>query len=151
MLFVGQLYAEKSWFPLDGNLCLHLYSCHCHPGLVHLEILAYGSALGYGRVGRPHPKQNKKDIHYEINEDPLDRSVFWGVREYPDLPGFDPVKDYPYLYEDKIGGLFPYDAYEGPMQTKDNQMIAQMGWSSFAGTVYLYHSTSKGFYPHHLW
>jgi hypothetical protein len=52
-----------------------------------------------------------------------------------------------HLRKDKLGGLFPYEGYEGPKITKQNRMIAQFIWRGIGGAVYLYHSARHGIYP----
>jgi hypothetical protein len=53
-----------------------------------------------------------------------------------------------HLRRDKVGGLFPYDGYEGPKITPSNLMVAQFLWKGVGATVYLYRSAKYGFYPY---
>ena len=54
-----------------------------------------------------------------------------------------------HLRRDKVGGLFPYDGYDGPAITRRNQMIAQFIWKGIGGPIYLYQSATEGIYPYH--
>lgn len=61
------------------------------------------------------------------------------------MASFDELPD-KHLFDDKVGGLFPYDGYEGPKLSKQNRMVAQFNWKGIGGPVYVYHSIREGFY-----
>jgi hypothetical protein len=104
-----------------------------------LPKTASGNSQGAGVRCRSQPKLY---ISYAAVEDSMDQWTFnrRGVPER-DLPD-------KHLRQDKIGGLFPYDGYEGPKITKRNQMIAQFIWRGIGAAVYLYHSARDGTYPY---
>jgi hypothetical protein len=161
MGFVGQLYA-KDWFLIDGHLALQFYVCdECRKTVgvaspsggvakgatvsvartLHLEALpttAAENSRGFGVRCRFQPKRY---ISYSPVEDSMDQWEFTrrklAEEELPDQ----------HLRRDKLGGLFPYDGYEGPKITRQNQMIGQFIWQGIGGAVYLYHSGRRGLFP----
>jgi hypothetical protein len=54
-----------------------------------------------------------------------------------------------HLRRDKVGGLFPYDGYDGPRITPTNRMVAQFTWKAVNGPIYLYQSSRRGLYLYH--
>lgn len=148
MAFVGQLYADDDWFPLDGNMCLHLDRCVAHPLEVKVVLLPFDAAQGNGRIGRSHPKQPKLSIDYDVADDPIDHRAYWDISKKPELLDFEPpLKGHEYLFTaDKIGGVFPFNGDEIPEQSKDNQLILQVSWKAFKAAVYVYKSKKKGWY-----
>ncbi len=144
MAFVGQLYASES-FPMGGHLALQFYACHeCRERrpLVHMEALPVSASPNLRRVGVRCLTQPKLHISFTAVEDSLDQWSFNRRRlaevELPDE----------HLRRDKVGGLFPYDDYEGPKVTRENRMVAQFVWPGIKAAVYLYHSSRFGFYPY---
>jgi hypothetical protein len=162
MAFVGQLYA-KDWFPIDGHLALQLYVCdHCRKtvgvaspsggvvkgatisvaGMLHLEALPPTAAVNSRGLGVRCRFQPKRYISYTPVEDSTDQWEFnrrkLAEEELPDE----------HLRRDKLGGLFPYDGYEGPKITRQNRMIAQFMWRGIGGAVYMYDSARYGIYPY---
>jgi hypothetical protein len=144
MAFVGQLYAAP-WFPIDGHLALQFYVCDdCQETRkwVHMEALPKTAPLNGQSVGVRSRSQPKLYISYMAVEDSMDQWTFNRRRlaegELPDK----------HLRRDKIGGLFPYDAYESPKITRRNPMIGQFIWRGIGGAVYLYHSAQHGIYPY---
>jgi hypothetical protein len=148
MAFVGQLYADDDWFPLDGNMCLHLDACVKHPLEVKVVLVPFDAAEGNGRIGHSHPKQPKLSIEYEVADDPIDHRAYWDISKKPELLNFEPpLKGYEYLFSaDKIGGVFPFNGDEIPEQSKDNQLMLQVSWKAFKAAVYVYKSKKKGWY-----
>jgi hypothetical protein len=162
MGFVGQLYA-KDWFPLGGHLALQFYVCNeCREtvglapasgGVVkgatisvastlHLEALHATAAENSRGLGVRCRFQPKRYISYAPVADSMDQWEFnrrkLAEEELPDK----------HLRRDKLGGLFPYDGYEGPKITRQNRMTGQFSWRGIGGVVYLYHSARKGIYPY---
>jgi hypothetical protein len=161
MGFVGQLYAAD-WFPIQGHLALQFYACNdCRRTVPldsasrrakkaavsvaithHMEALPNTASPNVRNEGVRCKFQPRRYIHYLPVEDSMDQSTFNRQKVVEtDLPD-------KHLREDKIGGLFPYDGYEGPKITKRNQMIAQFKWQGIGGTIYLYQSSESGIYPY---
>lgn len=151
MGFVGQLYASD-WFPLGDHLALQFYVCdECRQTFsgandflpIHMEVLPKTAVKNVKAKGVRCKRQSKRYIIYDPVEDSMDQWTFnrrnLGGDELPDK----------HLFDDKVGGLFPYDGYEGPRITRHNRMVAQFRWSGMGGPIYLYHSTKTGFYPFH--
>ncbi len=152
MEFVGQLYSSDR-LPLDGPLGLQFYVCddcretgngQANDRLpIHMEILLPGAAENVGREGVRCRKQPLRHIAYTPVEDSMDQWVFHRRRldeeELPDQ----------HLRSDKVGGLFPYDGYDGPKITRGNRMLAQFIWAAVGGPIYLYHSSTSGLYMCH--
>lgn len=149
MGFVGQLY-EADWFSLDGDLALQFYVCaDCRQSFggmandkvpIHLERLSRSAQRNVGGQGVRCKSQPKLFITYEAVDDSMEQSVFQRRRiaeaELSDV----------HLRQDKIGGLFPYDGYDCPAITKENQMIAQFKWQGIGGPIFVYRSAKKGIY-----
>lgn len=163
MAFVGQLYASER-LPMHDHLALQFYVCDdCRKDIplltashavrkgatksvattLHLEALPRRATFNKRGIGVRCKRQPKMYITYEPKADSLDRQTFMRRRmsenELPDK----------HLRRDKIGGLFPYDGYEAPKQTAQNQTWGQFTWPGIGGTVYLYRSARGGFYPYH--
>jgi hypothetical protein len=161
MGFVGQLYA-KDWFPIDGHLALQFYVCDdCRKSVpvaspsggavkgarisvastLHLEALPATAAENSRWLGVRCRFQPRRYIAYTPVEDSMDQWQF-NRRKLVEEELADQ-----HLRTDKLGGLFPYDDYEGPKITRQNRMIGQFIWQGIGGTVYLYHSARRGIYP----
>jgi hypothetical protein len=144
MAFVGQLYAT-AWFPMDGHLALQFYVCDdCQEThkWIHMEALPQTASRNTEGAGVRCRSQPRLYISFVAVEDSMDQWTFnrrkLAEAELPDK----------HLRRDKIGGLFPYDGYDGPKITKQNQMIAQFIWQGIKGGVYLYRSAQYGIYPY---
>lgn len=143
MAFVGQLYACE-WFPISGLFCLQFYMCveRCDldRSFIQLERVHHGAKRNRRAVGRSHPEQPLKTIRYFEIEDSIDQMSFTKQQlsegELPDT----------HLRNDKLGGLFPYDGYEGPEITADNRYIGQMKWDAIPEMLYLCESRTRGPY-----
>jgi hypothetical protein len=159
MAFVGQIYA-KEWFPIGDHLAMQFYACDEHRKIIkapysrksfsiseplHLEFLPRIAARNSGKKGVRCKLQPKLYVTYVRVEDSLDQWTFnrrrMAEQELPDK----------HLRQDKIGGLFPYDGYDGPKITKKNPMIAQFNWVGIGGFVYLYQSATNGIYAFRSW
>jgi hypothetical protein len=128
MGFVGQLYA-KDWFPIDEYLALQFYVCDdCRKTVgsaspsggkakeatisvartLHLEALPATAAVNAQRLGVRCRFQPRRYIAYTPVADSMKQGKFnrrkLAEEELPDE----------HLRSDKLGGLFPYDGYEGP-------------------------------------
>lgn len=148
LAFVGQLYAGDG-LPLDGHLALQFYVCQdCqeeHRGWLHMEALPPTAPANDRRVGVRCRSQPRRYIRYSPVEDSMDQWAFnRGAVTAEDLPD-------DHLLKDKVGGLFPYDGYEGPKITPANRMVAQFSWKAIRAAVYVYRSTRYGFYPYTYW
>jgi hypothetical protein len=152
MGFVGQLYA-RDWFPIEGHLALQLYVCDdCRKTFpkqandlvpIHVELLPRTAAANTSRIGVRCRSQPLRYISCTPIEDSMDQWTFNRRKpEEAELPDR-------HLRRDKIGGLFPYDGYEGPRITRQNRMIAQFCWKGINGPIYLYQSTRQGIYLYH--
>ncbi len=151
MGFVGQLYAAD-WFPLDGLLGLQFYVCdecretvrEANPDVtIHMEELFPGAKLNTKKAGVRCRRQPRVFIAYTPVEDSMDQWTFLRREAIPDeMPDR-------HLFDDKIGGLFPYDGSDGPKITRSNPMIAQFDWKGIGGPIYLYRSLKRGIYLYH--
>jgi hypothetical protein len=143
LAFLGQLYACER-LPLHGHLALQFYVCEeCkNKNWLHMELLPITAEENKRAVGVRCRSQPRRFIHYTPVTDSMDQWTFiqrqLAEDELPDK----------HLRQDKVGGLFPYDGYDGPKITRRNQMIAQFAWPGIGATVYLYHSAKQGFYPY---
>jgi hypothetical protein len=160
MAFVGQIYA-KPWFPLDGQMALQFYACDEDRKTIevpysrkksfsiseplHLEFVAHTAAKNPGRKGVRSKFQPKLYITYEPVKDSMDQQTFLR-RRLPEQALADK-----HLRSDKLGGMFPYDGYDGPAITRKNRMIGQLGWVGIGGLVYLYQDVEKGIYAFRYW
>ncbi len=152
MAFVGQLYTSD-WFSLGTHLALQFYVCDdCRVTFgkdandqvpIHMEALPRTAVINTSRTGVRCPSQPLRYISYTPVEDSMDQCTF-GRRK----PAESELPD-KHLRRDKIGGLFPYNGYDGPRITKQNRLIAQFIWSGIGGPIYLYQSTKAGIYLHH--
>jgi len=152
MSFIGQLYTSDR-LPLGNHLALQFYVCNdCRETFgkesndrvpIHMEVLPRTAAPNASRIGVRCPLQPMRYISYTPVEDSMDQWTFNRRRldgsELPDK----------HLWRDKIGGLFPYDGYEGPRITRQNRMIAQFVWKGIGGPIYLYQSAKEGIYPYY--
>jgi hypothetical protein len=147
MAFVGQLYSSER-LPLDGHLALQFYVCDACREIrkwLHMEALPPSAPANDRRFGVRCPSQPRRFIHYTPIEDSMDQWTFLGS----ELTGEDlPDK---HLRFDKVGGLFPYDGYEGPAITRTNRMVAQVTWPGIGAIAYLYHSSKAGLYAYLYW
>jgi hypothetical protein len=144
MAFVGQLYS-KEWFPIDGHLALQFYVCDdCQETRkwVHMEALPGSASANTRAIGVRCRSQPRLYIDYVQIEDSMDQWTF-GRRHLAETELQDK-----HLRKDKIGGLFPYDGYDGPKITKQNRMIAQFIWQGIGSAMYLYQSAEQGIYPY---
>lgn len=143
MAFVGQLYSSD-WLPLDDHLALQFYVCdRCRERRkwMHMEALPTASPANDRRTGVRCGSQPRQYIHYTPVDDSMDQWAFQRRQlTEEDLPD-------KHLRRDKVGGLFPYDGYEGPKITRQNRMVAQFVWPGVGAAVYLYRSVRHGFYP----
>ena len=159
MAFVGQIYA-KEWFPIDGHLAIQMYVCDEHrktikypysrksvsiAELLHLELLSRSAPRNLRQRGVRCKLQPKLYITYDRVEDSMDQWTF-NRRHLPE----EELPD-KHLRQDKIGGLFPYDGYDSPKITKQDQLVAQFHWAGIGGTVYLYHSVQQGIHAFRCW
>ena len=152
MGFVGQLYACDR-LVLDGALGLQIYVCdgcrRSSPGQandwlpIHMELLPSAAVENASRKGVRCRRQPTRYIAYTPTPDSIDQWAFNRSRlaeeELPDT----------HLRSDKVGGLFPYDGYDGPKITRANQMIAQFIWAGVGGPIYLFRSATRGVYLYH--
>lgn len=151
MAFVGQLYA-KDWFPLDSWLTAQFYVCdECRESFpqsndevpIHMELLPKDAPKNIRKAGVRSKRQPAAFISYTPIEDSMDQWEFnrkhLSEEELADK----------HLRRDKIGGLFPYDGYEGPRITPKNRMIAQFLWKGIGGPIYLFQSEKDGIYLHY--
>jgi len=150
MLFVGQLYSCER-MELSDVLCLHFYICddcrETYDGPVNdklpIQMLALpvGAPRNTTRTGCSIDSWPKRFIDYVALEDPMDQKA-WTRIGSPDL-------EVEHLCADKVGGLFPYDGYEGYKITTRNRMIAQFFWEIVGGPIYVYCSDKDGLYMQH--
>jgi hypothetical protein len=152
MAFVGQLYASDG-FSLGEHLALQFYVCDdCRVTFgkqandqvpIHMEVLPRTAATNTSHTGVRCPSQPLRYISYTPVEDSMDQWTFNRRKlAESDLPDR-------HLRRDKIGGLFPYNGYDGPRITRQNRMIAQFFWKGISGPIYLYQSTREGIYLYH--
>jgi hypothetical protein len=151
MGFVGQLYCGDR-LPLSGHLAAQFYVCDdCRETFdqandrvpIHLELLPPTAEVNTSRTGVRCPSQPLRYIAYTPVQDSMDQWAFDRRK-----PAEGDLRD-KHLRRDKVGGLFPYDGYEGPPITRQNRMIAQFLWQGIGGPIYLFSSDREGIYPYH--
>jgi hypothetical protein len=152
MGFVGQLYACDRLI-LGGALVVQIYVCddcrqtfssHANDRVpIHMELLPPAAAENSTRKGVRCRLQPVLHIAYTPTPDSIDQWAFNRSRvveeQLPDT----------HLRADKVGGLFPYDGYDGPKITRMNRIIAQFIWAGVGGPIYLFDSSKRGLYLYH--
>jgi hypothetical protein len=151
MGFVGQLYASDR-LPLGDHLALQFYVCdECRETFdgandmvsIHMEVLPRTAVANKARSGLRCRTQQLRYISYTPVEDSMDQWTF-NRRKLAEQDLTDK-----HLRRDKVGGLFPYDGYEGPPITRRNRMVAQFIWKGIGGPIYIYQSDNEGIYPYY--
>ena len=135
--FIGQIYSsERCYFA--AYLCLHFYMCtdDCtgHGDLLlHMEPLPKTAKKNLSNLGTVHPDQPNITLTYSAITDPI---LSEDEAE---------LEDAPHIFEDKVGGLFPYEG-DGLDINEDNVCYLQMIWPVVGIQIFVCNSKERGVY-----
>ena len=142
MAFVAQIYSSDRC-QFGKYLCVHFYMCNCDCTeggdlLLHMEPLPKTAVKNETNYGVEHPDQTYTTIQYTAFQDPP---------PFCDSGKEVTPEDWPHIFKDKVGGLFPYEG-DGIDITEDNVCYLQMIWQLLGVQIFVCESKQRGIY---LW